>query len=57
MNHISIGKIWNRNEKVVDNTIIYTILLDLENKDEDPASVKVCQRRCDWLEMKIRYLG
>ena len=49
LRYISIGKIWDRNEKVVDNTFSYTMASDIinENEDYELKSVKECRRRCD----------
>ena len=48
--YISIGKIWNRNQKVVDNIFSYTVAVDImnDNDDHESKSVEECRCRCDW---------
>ena len=44
----------NRKEIVVNNTFVYTVVLNFlnDNEDHEPPFVNECQYKCDWPKWK-----
>ena len=54
INYISTGKIWDRNNIVIDHVFAYKVALDITQSDEDPEphTVEECRHRNDWPKWK-----
>ena len=50
MNYVSMRKIWNQKNVVIDNIFAYNVAIDIMQQDEyfEPKSFHKCRQRNDW---------
>lgn len=53
INYMHTGRIWHRNNTVIDDIFAYAIAQDITNDIPDPLSMKEAQSRSDWPQWEI----